>query len=133
MNRLKGRIEEVKVNGNLSQVSILIGEKTRIHSIIIETPETASYLLKGHQVDVIFKETEVVLAKGNPENISLINRIAGEIKDIEEGEMLCEVNLATEAGPILAIISRDAQDLLQLQKGHKITAMVKLNEVMIAE
>ena len=133
MNRLKGRIEDVKVNGNLSQVAILIGEKTSFHSIIIETPKTAAYLYKGNQVDVIFKETEVILAKGNPEGISLINRIPGEITDVKEGQMLCEVHLSTGAGPILAIISRDAFDLLQLSIGELLTAMVKLNEVMIAE
>ena len=133
MNRLKGRIEEVKVNGNLSQVLIMIGEETVFYSIVIETPETASYLVKGNQVDVIFKETEVILAKGNPEGISLINRIPGEIQDMKLGKMLCQVSLATEAGPILAIVSREAVDILQLRKGEQLTAMVKLNEVMIAE
>ena len=133
MNRLKGRIEEVKVNGNLSQVRLLIGENISINSIIIETPATAKYLHKGTRVNVIFKETEVILAKGNPEGISLINQIPGKIKEVKEGNMLCEIGLSTAAGSIQAIISRDAFDLLQLQTGDQITAMVKLNEVMIGE
>ena len=133
MNRLKGQIEAIKVNGNLSQVSILIGKETLFKSIIIETPETASYLVKDHPVDVIFKETEVILAKGRTENISLINRIHGEIKDLKQGQMLCEVQLATEAGLVTAIVSRDAFDMLDLKTGEALTAMVKLNEVMIAE
>ena len=133
MNRLKGQIEEIKVNGNLSQVSILIGKDTLFKSIIIETPETVSYLVKDHQVDVIFKETEVVLAKGKTDNISLINRIDGEIKELKKGKMLCEVILATEAGIVTAIVSRDAFDILDLKTGETLTAMVKLNEVMIAE
>ena len=133
MNRLKGSIEEVKVNGNLSQVVIKVGDKTRINSIVIETPETAPYLIKGRPISVIFKETEVVLAKGNIDNISLINRIPGEIGEIRLGSILCEVSLVTEAGPVQAIISREALDLMELKPGEQITALVKLNEVMIAE
>ena len=133
MNRLKGSIQEVKVSGSLSQVKIKIGNKTSINSIIIETPESAPYLMRGQSVDVIFKETEVVLAKGNVENLSLINRIPGEITAVKQGSILCEVSLTTDAGPILAIISREALDSLPLGPGDRITALVKLNEVMIAE
>ena len=133
MNRLKGSIEEVKVSGNLSQVAIKIGDKIRINSIVIETPDSASYLMRGQSVDVIFKETEVVLAKGNVDNLSLINRIPGEIREVKQGSILCEVSLITDAGPVLAIISREALDSMALGTGDRITAMVKLNEVMIAE
>ena len=133
MNRLKGSIEEVKVNGNLSQVGIKVGDKTRINSIVIETPETAPYLIKGRKISVIFKETEVVLAKGKIDNISLINRIPGEIGEIRLGSILCEVSLVTEAGTVQAIISREALDFMKLKPGEQITALVKLNEVMIAE
>lgn len=133
MNKLKGRIENIEVSGSLSLVTIAIGDKISFKSIVIETPDTAPYLQKGKQVNIIFKETEVILAKGNLEGISLINRIAAEISDIKLGDILCEVKLATEAGPVSAILARQAVDLLALQKGNPVTAMVKLNEIMISE
>ena len=133
MNRLKGSIEEVKVSGSLSQVTIKIGENSHIHSIIIETPDSARYLIKGQLVDVIFKETEVVLAKGSVDNLSMINRLPGKISEVKAGSILSEVSLITDAGPVLAIISREALDSMALKPGDPITAMVKLNEVMIAE
>ena len=133
MNKLKGSIGNVEVSGSLSMVTISIGNSTSFKSIVIETPETAPYLQDGKPVNIIFKETEVILAKGNPEGISLINRIPAEVKDIKAGEILCEVNLTTEAGPVSAILSRHAVDLLSLKKGDLVTAMVKLNEIMISE
>ena len=133
MNKLKGRIENIEVSGSLSMVTMNIGDKTKFKSIVIETPDTAQYLQKGKQVNIIFKETEVILAKGNPDGISLINRISAEIRDIQLGDILCEVNLITEAGPVSAILARQAVDLLALQKGDLVTTMVKLNEIMISE
>ena len=133
MNKLKGRIGNIKVSGSLSLVTISIGKSTGVKSIVIETPETALYLQEGKQVNIIFKETEVILAKGNPEGISLINRIPAEVMDMKPGDILCEVNLITEAGPVSAILSRHAVDLLSLKKGDTVTAMVKLNEIMISE
>ena len=133
MNKLKGSIGKVEVSGSLSMVTISIGDSTSFKSIVIETPETALYLQEGKPVNIIFKETEVILAKGNPDGISLINRIPAEVKDIKAGGILCEVNLATEAGPVSAILSRHAVDLLSLKKGDQVTAMVKLNEIMISE
>ena len=133
MNKLKGRIGNIDVSGSLSLVTISIGKSTNIKSIVIETPETAPYLQKGEEVNIVFKETEVILAKGNPGAISLINRIPAEVIDIKPGDILCEVNLITESGPVSAILSRHAMDLLTLKKGDTVTAMVKLNEIMISE
>ena len=133
MNKLKGRIGNIKVSGSLSLVTISIGKSTGVKSIVIETPETALYLQEGKQVNIIFKETEVILAKGNPKGISLINRIPAEVMDMKPGDILCEVSLITEAGPVSAILSRHAVDLLSLKKGDSVTAMVKLNEIMISE
>ena len=62
MNSLKGVIEQVEVNGNLSLVNLKVGE-CNFKSIVIETPETAEYLRIGNTVDVLFKETEALLQK----------------------------------------------------------------------
>ncbi len=133
MNSLKGHIHKVKASGGLSQVTIVLAEETYLKSIVIETPETASYLNQGTPVHVVFKETEVVLAKGKTDGLSIRNRIEGKIQTLNLGDLLCDVLVSTKAGPITAIISREAMDSMELKEGDHITVMVKQNEVMLAE
>lgn len=133
MNKLKGQISKVKVHGGISQASISLGQGIDINCILIETPETASYLAPGIQVNVIFKETEVILAKGDEFQLSLQNRIPGKIRAIKTGELLCEVTVETVPGTVTAIVSRDSLDALGLKKGEAVMAMIKQNEVMLSE
>ena len=60
MNRLSGHISAIEISGSMSLVTIDIGQEIQLKSIIIETPETASYLVIGNEVLAIFKETEVI-------------------------------------------------------------------------
>ena len=133
MNKFEGIVKKIKTTGQLSQVSVAIDSEIVLHSIVIETPESSSFLQKDHKVKVVFKETEIIIEKGVGAKLSLINRIRGSVVDIAAGELLCEVSIQTSAGIIHAIVSRDALEHLTLNKGDTVTAMVKLNEVMIAE
>ena len=133
MNKLKGQISEVKVQGSLSQVTVSLGDATTIQSIVIETPDTAAYLREGNPINIIFKETEVILSLMDDIPISLVNRIKGSITDIKTGELLCEITVETAAGALTSIISRDAFELLGLKSGDPVTALVKQNEVMLSE
>ncbi len=132
MNNIKGQIHEIKISGSLSLVSIRINENILLNSIVIETPESAPYLIKGNSINVIFKETEVVISKDKKPAISLQNRIVGTIKNIEQGELISRVILATEVGEIVAIISTNAVNLLDLKKQTEVLAMIKLNEIMLS-
>ena len=132
MNKLSGHISEVKVNGALSQVTVAISKSSQLKAIVIESPETATYLQIANPVSVIFKETEVILAK-HDQKLSLLNKIKGEVRQIKKGVLLSEVGLSTEAGPVRAIISTEALDELDLKISEKVIALVKQNEIMLAE
>jgi len=133
MNSLSGKISDIRVSGNLSIVSIDIDQKVTLKSIIIENPVTSPYLKNGHQINVLFKETEVVIGKNEKHAISLQNRITGKVKNIERGELISKVIVKTEVGEIVAIISSNAVMQLELQIGSEVIAMVKLNETMLSE
>ena len=102
-------------------------------SIVIETPASCSYLAKGKSVNVLFKETEVVIGKGNNLAISLQNRLTCTIKHIEKGVLLTKLTLATQNTEIFSIITTDAVTQLDLKVGEQVVAMVKTNEVMLSE
>ena len=131
MNTLKGEIASVTVNGSLSLVKVKVGE-TRISAIVIDTPETATHLQPGNDINLIFKETEVIVGKGTDHAISLQNKMPGKVISIESGELLSKLTLDTVAGEITSIITTNAVTQLQLQPGTAVTAMVKTNEMMLS-
>ena len=133
MNSLKGHIKEVEVNGSLSLVTIALSDEIFFKAIIIETPETASYLSEGHLVKVLFKETEVVIGRDIKHLISLQNQIRGKIKRIERGLLLSNIIITTPAGDISSIITTNAADQLSLKEELTVYAMVKTNEIMLSE
>ncbi len=132
MNILNGIIEEITVNGALSLTCIQVGD-TRFTVIVIDTPETVSYLKVGNPIHVIFKETEVIIGNGTGHQISLQNKLAGHVHSIESGELLSKIVLETSAGKITSIITTNAVKQLKLKEGNEVTAMIKTNEIMIAE
>ena len=133
MNRLKGHIRDIEVAGNLSRVTVVLAGEIKVNAIVIETPETASYLELNQPVHVLFKETEVILAKDPKVAVSLENRISGEITALKTGALFCEVAIQTPAGVIRALISKDTLVSWPLKDGDKVTAMLKMNEIMLQE
>lgn len=131
MNILDGVIEEITVNEALSLASVRVGD-TRFTVIIIDTPETVTYLKIGNPIHVIFKETEVIIGKGTGQQISLRNKLVGKIHDIQSGKLLSKVIVETAAGKITSVITTNAVQQLELKKGGEVTAMIKTNEIMIS-
>lgn len=132
MNAFKGTIQSIETQGSLSLVKIKV--LTFLFStIILETPSTASYLKEGNTIRVLFKETEVVIGKGTDHLISMQNKLAGEILTIEKGLLLSKLILHTAIGELTAIITSNAVKQLALEKGEKVTAMIKTNEITLSE
>ena len=132
MNSLLGKIESLNVYQNLTLVSIRVGE-VLMKSIVIETPDTCSYLVKGKEVKVLFKETEVIIGKGNNIEISLQNRFECVIYKIERGVLLSKLTLATQGTEIFSIITTNAVNQLKLELKQPVLAMIKTNEIMLSE
>ena len=131
MNNFEGFIKTVHVNGNLSIVDIEVTSDILMKAIIIDTPETASYLKSNAKVSILFKETEVIIGLGDQSGISLQNKIPAIITFVEIGNLLCKLDLKSDAGIFTAIISAAAAAALDLKVEDEVTAMIKLNEVML--
>lgn len=133
MNRFSGKISKIDVNGSLSLVTVAASERITIKTIIIETPETAAYLKIGNTIQVLFKETEVVLGLNQKHAISLQNRINGTIIQIEKGALLSKVVIDTEIGSLVSVVSTEAIKELNLEENQEVITMIKLNEIMLSE
>lgn len=131
MNILKGNITNIKGSESLSLVKIAVGNTT-FTSIIIDTPESEAYFKIGNTVKVHFKETEVIIAKNEPLNISIQNKILCEIESIKNGEILSALHLSFGEFNIKSIITTDAVKTLNLKNGDAVLALIKTNEVSLS-
>lgn len=132
MNRLRGQITGIESNGHVSLVDVAIGDDT-FAAILLESPDSAPYLIAGNQVQVLFKETEVSLAKNLSGEISLRNRVRATVREIRRGEILSEVVLDYRGQALTSIITSRAVKRLSLQQGDEVEALVKANEVSLME
>ena len=130
MNTLPGKIKDVSVSGSLSLAHIDVAGNL-FSAIVIDTPETSSYLSPGKTVSVIFKETEVIIGTGKEHNVSLQNRLRGKIIEIESGDLLAKIVLDTAAGKVVSVITSQAVKKLGLKEGLEVTALIKTNEIML--
>ncbi len=132
MNQLRGRIAAVETNGFVSLVDVAVGNDT-FTAILLETPVSAPYLTAGREVLVMFKESEVSLAKDLSGLLSLRNRIRTQVKGVRRGEILSEVVLDYRGQALTSVITTRAVARLALQTGDEVEALVKANEVSLLE
>jgi len=131
MNLLSGEIAAIKTEGSLSLVKVMVHD-CAITSIVIETLESASYLRISNKIKIVFKETEVVLAKAFSGAISLQNKLDCTVHSFEKGALLCKIILNFQDTQITSVITRNAFDQLDIQENDSVLAMIKTNEISLA-
>lgn len=131
MNTLAGKIKSVKTDGHLSLVEISINDDV-FKSILIETPDSVSFLRVGEPINVLFKETEVSIAKDLAGLISLQNKMDCTITNIEKGTLLSKIILDYKGSTVISVITTGAVEQLELKMGDNVRALIKTNEVIIA-
>ena len=132
MNRLRGVIACVETSDHLALVDVEVGGDL-FTAILVETPESAPWLKAGNPVAVLFKETEVSLAKELSGRISLRNRMAARVESIRKGKLLSEVHLDYRGQPVVSVITTRSVERLELAPGDEVEGLVKANEVTLLE
>ena len=132
MNILPGKIEEIKTVGSLSIVKVKVKDIS-LKTIFLDQHSDSHLLEEGMPISIVFKETEVVIAKGDTSKISLQNKIKGKAKIIEIGDLLAKLTITTSVGDIISIITSAAVRQLQIKEGDEITAMIKTNETLLSQ
>lgn len=129
MNKLPGVVSSIKSSGDICLVEVLV-EGQLFSVVLIENIDT---LFKIEQdVFVLFKETEVAIAKNFNGKISLRNQFEGFVESIKEGAILSQIKLNFKGRTINSIITTGSVKDLALQVGEKATAFVKTNELMLS-
>ncbi len=130
MNCLTGIIAQISQSGAIMLVDLLVSEHP-FSALLIESAQRPSWLNEGLQVEMVFKETEVSLAKNLSGLISLRNRMPCSVVAIEAGEILSTIVLDFKNRPIVAAITTRAAEALDLKEGDIVEAIVKANEISL--
>ncbi len=130
MNKLQGTIVNIESSEQMSIVEVDV-KGDIFSSIVLETPTTAAYLKIGARVTLLFKETEVSIAKNLSGRISIRNRAQSSVKKIEKREILTTVILDYKGREITAIISTKSANRLELKKDEDVEWLVKTNEISL--
>lgn len=134
MNKLAGTIAAIATEGNLSLVKIrpAIKQDDLVSAIMIDLSAGANFLFEGNEVNILFKETEVIIAKNFTGQISVQNKFRCTVKAIEKGKLLAKLLLDYAGAKIISIITVNAVNTLELEAGDEVTGLVKTNEISIA-
>ncbi|MGD9900189.1 MAG: molybdopterin-binding protein [Calditrichaceae bacterium] len=132
MNKIKATITAFESSGHISLVDLEAGGAA-FSCVIIENPESAGYLKTGNEVSLLFKETEVSIAKNLSGEISLRNRIDSVITGLEKGAILTKITLKFNGMEIRSIITTRSADRLELKPGDRVTGLIKANEISIMQ
>lgn len=130
MNKLPGKISKVQQSGAILLVDVDVNGHG-FSALLIESATHPEWLQAGNTIDLVFKETEVTLAKNLSGIISMRNRMKCTVQQIERGELLSKISLKFQEYRITSAITTRAVDSLQLAIGDEVEALVKANEVSL--
>jgi len=130
MNRITGKISLIQHSGAILLVDIDV-DGHGFSAMLIESATHPEWLQKGNTVDIVFKETEVSLAKNLSGIISMRNRMKCIVQHIERGELLSKINLKFQEYIVTSAITTRSVDSLDLKIGDEVEALVKANEVSL--
>lgn len=86
----------------------------------------------GSTVRVLAKATEVSLATGPVDGLSIRNRLSGTLMEIVLGANLANVKVSVDGAQLTAVITKEAVEELGLTPGTGVTALIKSTEISLA-
>jgi molybdate transport system regulatory protein len=131
-NALPGTVTRVTPGAVNAEVALDIGDGREITAVITRRSVDELGLQPGREATALIKSSLVLLATGEPKT-SARNQIKGTVVQVEEGAVNCEVVL--EIGPaktLVATVTRESADELDLRAGEPATALIKASHVILA-
>jgi len=130
MNRLPGHISTVDIQGSIALIDAAVG-KQQLTAMLIESSHDTAQWQAGMPVTLLFKETEVALARHLSGMISMRNRIPCTVTGMECGKLLTRVQLNFDGHAIESVITTRSATALGIAIGIEVEALVKANEMAV--
>ncbi|MFF1419517.1 molybdopterin-binding protein [Streptomyces sp. NPDC058280] len=131
-NQIPGTVTDVTRGEVMAAVKVrLDGGQEITAAITLEAVEELG-IAAGSAVRALVKSTEVALATGPVEGLSIRNRIPGTVTGVTAGGAMAGVKVTVEGGELTAAITKEAVTDLGLSAGSAVTALIKSTEISLA-
>ncbi|MBA2812512.1 TOBE domain-containing protein [Streptomyces sp. KM273126] len=131
-NQLPGTVTAITPGEAMATVRIRLDGGQEITAAITREAVGELGLAEGSVVRALVKSTEVSLATGMVNGLSIRNRLPGTVTGVATGGAMATVKVAIEGGELTAAITADAVTDLGLADGSSVTALIKSTEVALA-
>ena len=131
-NQLPGTVTAVTPGEAMATVKVRLGGGQDLTAAITVDAVKDLGLAEGSAVTALVKSTEVSLATGAVNGLSIRNRLPGTVTDVAAGAAMATVKVTVDGGELTAAITKDAAAELGLAAGTAVTALFKSTEVSLA-
>ncbi|MER7054195.1 TOBE domain-containing protein [Streptomyces sp. NPDC000351] len=131
-NQLPGTVTAVTPGEAMATVRVRLSGGQDLTAAITRDAADDLGLSAGTAVRALVKSTEVSVATGRVEGLSIRNRLPGTVTALATGDAMASVRIAVEGAELTAAITREAADDLGLSAGVPVVALVKSTEVSLA-
>ncbi|MEE1764518.1 MULTISPECIES: TOBE domain-containing protein [unclassified Streptomyces] len=131
-NQLSGTVTAVTAGEAMATVRVRLDGGQEVTAAITLDAVADLGLASGSPVRTLVKATEVALATGPVDGLSIRNRLPGTVREVATGSAMASVRVSVEGGELTAAITKDAVTDLGLTEGSAVTALFKSTEVSLA-
>jgi ABC-type molybdate transport system ATPase subunit len=122
MNQVIATVQNIEETDIVTYIHVNSGESA-MYLIKSENPK---WLSVGDKVYCNFQEASVCLSKDCPGKVSIENTLPVTLQNVRRNNSLCELTLNnSDFGDIISLITANAYEKLDLQKGCKATMLLR--------
>ena len=129
MNKIKAKIIDIKKERHSAFVKLQDKHKN-IFSVLILDFDNENIDI-GLECDIVFKESEVMVADTKSVNLSARNKFESKVLNIEEDSIFARISFDFYGINIDSLITKEAKKELNINVGDNFIWFVKSNELML--
>lgn len=131
-NQISGTVTDIEHGEAMATVKVRLDGGRHLTAAITVDAVKDLGLAEGSAVRAMMKATEVALATGRLEGLSIRNQLPGTVRDVTTGGAMATVKVTVDGGDLTAAITKDAVTDLGLAAGSPVVALIKATEVSLA-
>ncbi|MFI1399961.1 molybdopterin-binding protein [Streptomyces sp. NPDC020681] len=131
-NQIPGTAVSVTPGEVMATVKVRLDGGQEITAAVTREAVEELGIFVGSSVRALFKSTEVSLATGPVEGLSIRNQLPGTVTDVSTGGAMAGVKVSVDGGELTAVITKDAVTELGLTSGSSVVALIKSTEISLA-
>jgi molybdate transport system regulatory protein len=131
-NQLPGTVTSVTPGEVMATVKVRLDGGQEITAAVTQEAVQDLGLTTGSTVRALVKSTEVSLATGPVDGVSIRNQLPGTVTEVTTGGAMARVKVEVAGGELTSAITKDAALELGLAAGSQVVALVKSTEVSLS-